>query len=69
MTRYEELEKRSQLSIIVTDEMHSPITHSFSVYQNSSITVSLHAGQNEVKIFAVSDHGVSRVDTMTLKKL
>src|SRR5258708_33989715 len=52
--------------VVITDNMHFPITGSFSVYQNSSIVVPLNAGVNEVVMFNVTDHGVSRVDTMTV---
>jgi hypothetical protein len=51
---------------VVTDEMHFPITGSFSVYQESSIPVQLTAGTNAIDMFNVSDHGVSRLDTMTV---
>jgi hypothetical protein len=50
----------------ITDNMHFPITGSFSVYQSSSIQVHLNAGQNDIDMFNVSDHGVSRLDTMTV---
>lgn len=55
--------------LVVTDNMHFPITNSFSNYRDSSVSLTLHAGQNEIRIYAVSDHGVSRVDTMLIKKL
>jgi hypothetical protein len=49
---------------VVTDLMHFPITGSFSVYQSSSIQAHLNAGVNTIDMFNVSDHGVSRLDTM-----
>jgi hypothetical protein len=52
---------------VVTNDMHFPITGSFSVYQTSSIQVPLVAGKNSVVVFNVTDHGVSRIDTMTVK--
>jgi hypothetical protein len=51
---------------VVTDDMHFPITGSFSVYQSSSIQAPLKAGVNSIDMFNVSDHGVSRLDTMTV---
>jgi hypothetical protein len=51
---------------VITADMHFPITGSFSVYQHSSIAVHLTAGQNTIDMFNVSDHGVSRLDTMTV---
>jgi hypothetical protein len=51
---------------VITTDMHFPITGSFSVYQTSTITVQLKAGVNTVDMFNVTDHGVSRLDTMTV---
>jgi hypothetical protein len=51
---------------VVADPMHFPITGSFEVYRNSSVVVHLEAGKNVVSLFNISDHGVSRVDTMTV---
>jgi len=51
----------------ITDAMSFPITGSFSKYQESSIQIPLNAGKNTVQIRAVSDHGVSRVDTITIQ--
>jgi fibronectin type 3 domain-containing protein len=42
------------------------ITGSFETYQHSSIQVHLNAGVNSITQFAVSDHGLSRVDEMTV---
>jgi hypothetical protein len=52
--------------IAVTDAMHFPITGNFEAYQDSSIQVHLNAGTNVIDVFNVSDHGVSRLDTMTV---
>ena len=53
--------------VVISNLMHFPITGSFHVYQVSSIQVPLHAGQNTIVLFNVTDAGVSRVDTMTVK--
>jgi hypothetical protein len=53
---------------IVDPEMHFPISGSFSSYKTSAIKVSLPAGTNEIVIFNINDHGVSRVDTMTITR-
>jgi hypothetical protein len=52
--------------IIVDPLMHFPITNSFSVYSTSAIKINLPAGKNEITIYNLNDHGVSRVDTMTI---
>jgi hypothetical protein len=52
---------------VVTDNMHFPCTNSFSTYKTSSIQIPLKAGKNVVQVFNVTDHGVSRVDTLTVK--
>lgn len=51
---------------VVTSTERFPITGSFDVYQHSSLQVHLNAGVNSVTMLAVSDHGVSRVDQMTV---
>jgi len=49
---------------VVTTTERFPITGSFDVYQDSSLQAQLHAGRNSVTLFAVTDHGVSRVDQL-----
>jgi hypothetical protein len=51
---------------IVTSTMRFPITGSFETYQHSVIQAHLNAGQNTIQQFAVSDHGISRVDVLTV---
>jgi fibronectin type 3 domain-containing protein len=41
-------------------------TGSFDVYEHSALQVHLNAGRNSVVQFAVSDHGLSRVDQLTV---
>jgi fibronectin type 3 domain-containing protein len=50
-------------SVLTTTERF-PITGSFDVYQDSSLQAHLNAGRNSVTLFAVSPHGVSRVDQL-----
>jgi hypothetical protein len=42
------------------------ITGSFDVYQHSFLQANLNAGANSIALFAVSKHGVARVDQMTI---
>jgi fibronectin type 3 domain-containing protein len=49
---------------VITTTQSFPITGSFDVYQLSSLQVQLRAGVNSVSQFAVSDHGLSRVDQL-----
>jgi hypothetical protein len=51
---------------VVTSHQRFPITGSFSTYQHSFTQAHLNAGQNTITLFAVTDHGVSRVDEMTV---
>ena len=51
---------------VITTTERFPITGNFETYQNSSLQVHLNAGVNSVSMLAVSDHGVSRVDEMTV---
>jgi fibronectin type 3 domain-containing protein len=48
----------------ITTTERFPITGSFDVYQDSSLQARLNAGRNSVTLFAVTDHGVSRVDQL-----
>jgi hypothetical protein len=51
---------------VITSTERFPITGSFETYQDSSLQVHLNAGKNSIQMFAVDDHGVSRVDEMTI---
>jgi len=51
---------------VITSTERFPITGSFDTYQDSSLQVHLNAGKNSVALLAVSDHGVSRVDELTV---
>ncbi|HZY85672.1 MAG TPA: hypothetical protein VFE78_12635, partial [Gemmataceae bacterium] len=51
---------------VVADPMHFPITGSFGTYRDSSVLVHLQQGKNVITLFNISEHGVSRVDTMTV---
>jgi hypothetical protein len=51
---------------VITNTQRFPITGSFDVYQDSSLQVQLKAGVNSITQFAVTDHGLSRVDAMII---
>jgi hypothetical protein len=51
---------------VVTSHMRFPITGSFSTYQHAAIEAHLVAGQNTVQLFAITPHGISRVDEITV---
>jgi fibronectin type 3 domain-containing protein len=51
---------------VFTNTQSFPITGSFETYQHSALQVHLNAGTNSITQFAVSDHGLSRVDQMTV---
>jgi malectin (di-glucose binding ER protein) len=51
---------------VVTSDQRFPITGSFSTYRHSFTQALLTAGQNTITLFAVTDHGISRVDEMTV---
>jgi malectin (di-glucose binding ER protein) len=52
--------------VVITSDMHFPITGNFETYADSSIVIPLNAGKNTIQMFNVTDHGVARVDTMTV---
>jgi hypothetical protein len=51
---------------VVVNPMHFPITGSFETYRDASVLVHLEKGKNVLTLFNISEHGVSRVDTMTV---
>jgi hypothetical protein len=51
---------------VTTSHQRFPITGSFMTYQHSFTQVHLNAGTNTLTQFAVSDHGISRVDEITV---
>jgi fibronectin type 3 domain-containing protein len=51
---------------VITTTERFPITGSFDTYQHSFLQVHLNAGVNSISLLAVSDHGVARVDQMTI---
>jgi hypothetical protein len=51
---------------VITSSERFPITGGFETYQDSTLQVHLNAGKNSIQMFAVDDHGVSRVDEMTI---
>jgi fibronectin type 3 domain-containing protein len=51
---------------VITSTQSFPITGSFDVYQHSFLQVHLNAGVNSITQFAVSDHGLSRVDQLSV---
>jgi hypothetical protein len=51
---------------VVTSHQRFPITGSFMTYQHAFTQAYLNAGQNSITQFAVTDHGLSRVDVITL---
>jgi hypothetical protein len=52
-------------NVVATTERF-PITGSFDTYKHSFLQVHLRKGKNSIVMFAVSHHGVSRVDQMTI---
>jgi hypothetical protein len=51
---------------IITTSESFPITGGFDTYRHSSLQVHLNAGANSITLFAVSNHGVARVDQLTV---
>jgi hypothetical protein len=52
--------------IVTTSHQRFPITGSFATYQHSVTQAQLVAGQNALMQFAVTNHGISRVDEITV---
>jgi hypothetical protein len=51
---------------VVTSHQRFPITGSFATYQHSFTQAHLNAGRNTIMQFAVTNHGISRVDEVTV---
>jgi hypothetical protein len=51
---------------VITRTQRFPITGGFDTYQHSVLQVRLNAGVNSVAQLAVTDHGLARVDQMTV---
>src|SRR5215470_17573308 len=52
--------------VVITNDMHFPITGNFETYENSSIVVPLNAGKNTVQMFNIASASISRADAMTI---
>ena len=52
--------------VVITNDMHFPITGNFETFENSSITVPLNAGKNTVQIFNIASASISRADALTI---
>lgn len=50
--------------VVITYDMHFPITYSFEDYDYSTFLVPLNAGKNTIQMFNVTGHGVARLDAM-----
>src|SRR4030095_11222634 len=51
---------------VVTSHQRFPLTRSFATYRNSFAQPRLNAGRNTITLFAVTKHGLSRVDEVTV---
>jgi Malectin domain len=52
--------------VVITNDMHFPITGNFETFENSSITVPLNAGKNTVEVFNIASASISRADALTI---
>jgi len=52
--------------VVITNDMHFPITGNFETFENSSIVVPLSAGKNTVELFNIASPSISRADTLTI---
>ena len=63
--------RRMGLSVngaVVTTTERFPITGGFDTYRHSLLQVHLNAGANSITLFAVTDHGVPRLDQLTVTR-
>src|SRR6266404_8584556 len=52
--------------VVITNDMHFPITGNFETFANSSIVVPLNAGKNTVQMFNIASASISRADALTI---
>jgi hypothetical protein len=52
--------------VVITNDMHFPITGNFGTFENSSIVVPLNAGKNTIQMFNIASASISRADTLTI---
>jgi len=52
--------------VVITNNLHFPITGNFGTYENSSIVVPLNAGKNTVQMFNIASASIARADVMTV---
>jgi hypothetical protein len=52
--------------VVITNDMHFPITGNFGTFENSSIVVPLNTGKNTVEMFNIASASISRADTLTI---
>src|SRR5258706_4061456 len=52
--------------VVITNNLHLPITGNFGTYENSSIVVPLNAGKNTVQMFNIASASIARADVMTV---
>jgi hypothetical protein len=52
--------------VVITSDMHFPITGNFETFQNSSIVIPLNAGKNTVQMFNIASPSISRADSVTI---
>ena len=52
--------------VVITNDMHFPITGNFETFENSSITIPLNAGKNTVQMFNIASASISRADALTV---
>src|SRR5258708_17315959 len=51
--------------VVITNDMHFPITGNFETFENSSLVVPLNAGRNTVQMFNIASATISRADVIT----
>ena len=52
--------------VVISNDMHFPITGNFETFENSSIVIPLNAGKNTVQMFNIASASISRADTLTI---
>jgi hypothetical protein len=52
--------------VVITNDMHFPITGNFETFENSSITIPLNSGKNTVQMFNIASASISRADALTI---
>jgi hypothetical protein len=52
--------------VVITNDLHFPVTGNFETYETSSLVAPLNAGRNTIQMFNIASASIARADAMTV---